>query len=210
MKYFCNVNLKMDALKEEAIKLRYPRIKVLRSLDEMKKVIEPLDLAVFDNILELDPSGNADTDTIIENYNWFADKQVDVIFDRSPNCDLSILHTYMDLMRENGLTSDEKTMFKITLEMQIGAYINIKDATANMKKYAQLSASKIDGKAYGRPKGSTKDSERAVRAKEIILANSKDFNGTLCDDDCVAICGVSRNTFYRYKKQLKAKRGDEG
>ena len=49
-------------------------------------------------------------------------------------------------------------MFKITLEMQIGAYINIKDATANMKKYAQLSASKIDVKAYGRPKGSTRDS----------------------------------------------------
>ena len=65
MKYFCNVNLKMDALKVEAIKLRYPRIKVLRSLDELKEAIEPLDLAVFDNILELDPSGNADTDTII-------------------------------------------------------------------------------------------------------------------------------------------------
>lgn len=209
MKYFCNVNLKMDAMKEEAIKLMYPRIKVLRNLDELKKVIKPLDVAVFDNVLELDPSGKADLDAIVENYNWFVDMQTDVIFDRSPNCDLSILRNYIDLMKESGLSTDEKTMYRITLEMQVGAYINIKDATANMKRYAQLSASKIGGKSYGRPKGSVKDSERAVKAKEIILANSKDFDGNLCDDDCIAISGVSRNTFYRYKKQLKAKRGDE-
>ena len=33
--------------------------------------------------------------------------------------------------------------------------------------------------------------------------NSRDFNGTLSDAECMKLVGIARNTFYRYKKQLK-------
>lgn len=39
-------------------------------------------------------------------------------------------------------------------------------------------------------------------AKEIILKYSKAFAGTLADADCMKLAGVSRNTFYKYKKEL--------
>ena len=41
-------------------------------------------------------------------------------------------------------------------------------------------------------------------AKRLILKNSKDFNGTNTDDEVMKITGLSRNTYYKYKRELKA------
>ena len=40
-------------------------------------------------------------------------------------------------------------------------------------------------------------------ATEKILKYSKDFGGTLNDIDCMQLIGISRNTYYKYKKALK-------
>ena len=39
--------------------------------------------------------------------------------------------------------------------------------------------------------------------KEIILKHSIDFNGTLNDNEVMKLTGLSRNTYYKYKKELK-------
>ena len=39
--------------------------------------------------------------------------------------------------------------------------------------------------------------------KEIILKNSKDFNGNNSDDEVMKICGISRGSYYKYKRELK-------
>lgn len=65
-----------------------------------------------------------------------------------------------------------------------------------------------EGKQVGRKEGTKagkdfKESKKAIKAKAKILEHSKDFNGKLSDTDCIAIAGISRNTFYKLKKQLK-------
>lgn len=69
------------------------------------------------------------------------------------------------------------------------------------------------GKQVGRKEGATagidfkvnpKVTKKAIAAKEIIRKHSKDFGGDLSDSKCMAIAGVSRNTFYKYKKELQA------
>jgi len=42
-----------------------------------------------------------------------------------------------------------------------------------------------------------------VSAKEIIRTHSKDFGGTLSDAECIRLAGISRNSFYKYKAELK-------
>ena len=39
--------------------------------------------------------------------------------------------------------------------------------------------------------------------KEIILKHSKDFYGSLNDSECMKLTGLSRNTYYKYKRELK-------
>lgn len=203
MKYFCNVNLKMTSSREETIKIMYPRIKIVSGIDELLSQVDALDTVVFDNVLELDPSGKNDIETIINNYLRIIEHVTEISFDRSPNCDYNIICTHIWALEEMKIQFDEEEMWRFLLEMQISGYLNIKDATSNMKKYSQLSASRKDGKSYGRPKGSRKDSEKAIKAKEVILRESKDFNGTLSDEECIPLSGASRNMFYKYKKQLK-------
>ena len=38
--------------------------------------------------------------------------------------------------------------------------------------------------------------------KEQILKKSRDFHGTLTDTDLMKILGVSRNTYYKYKREI--------
>lgn len=58
----------------------------------------------------------------------------------------------------------------------------------------------------GRPKGSLNvNSEKGDRIKQIIKEQSKDFEGKFSDVKIMTdyLHGVARNTFYKYKKELK-------
>ena len=39
---------------------------------------------------------------------------------------------------------------------------------------------------------------------EIIKKHSKDFGGSLEDPDVIKLCGCSRNSYYKYKKEAKS------
>ena len=64
--------------------------------------------------------------------------------------------------------------------------------------------SKRLGKQIGNVKGATFNTKKSIQCKEIILKHSKDFNGTLEDPDVMKLCNdISRNSYYKYKKQIK-------
>lgn len=66
-----------------------------------------------------------------------------------------------------------------------------------------LLTAKLNGKQVGRKVGATFTTKKSIAAKEIILKHSKDFGGSLDDTEVIKLCGISRNTYYSYKKQLK-------
>ena len=47
-------------------------------------------------------------------------------------------------------------------------------------------------------------SKKSVACKAIIQKHSKDFGGSLEDPDVIKLCGCSRNSYYKYKRELKA------
>ena len=63
---------------------------------------------------------------------------------------------------------------------------------------------KLSGKRVGQPKGAKLVTKKSKKAKEQILKYSKDFDGTLSDVECMRLIKISKNTYYDYKKQLKA------
>ena len=58
-------------------------------------------------------------------------------------------------------------------------------------------------KTYGLAKGTKLTTKKSIEAKAIILKRSKDFNGNLPDIEVMKIAEVSRNTFYKYKNELR-------
>ena len=67
-----------------------------------------------------------------------------------------------------------------------------------------METARINGKKIGRPIGSKSETKKSIETKKKILAHSKDFGGTLTDADIIQICGISRDAYYRYKRQLKS------
>lgn len=50
--------------------------------------------------------------------------------------------------------------------------------------------------------GKTYETKKAAAAKQIIAKHSKSFGGTLGDADCMKLAGISRNTYYKCKREL--------
>lgn len=56
----------------------------------------------------------------------------------------------------------------------------------------------------GRKQGAVIETKKAKETKAIILKLSKDFNGTNTDAEVMKITNLARNTYYKYKRELKA------
>ena len=72
-----------------------------------------------------------------------------------------------------------------------------------------LITAKLNGKQVGQKKGAKLTTKKSVAAKEVIVKHSKDFNGTLSDIDVMKLTGLSRNTYYKYKAEMKEAAGGE-
>ena len=52
-------------------------------------------------------------------------------------------------------------------------------------------------------KGTTSVTEKSIKCKEIIKKHALDFGGTLSDKEVMTLCKISRNSYYKYKRELK-------
>ena len=60
------------------------------------------------------------------------------------------------------------------------------------------------GVKLGRKPGTKVVTKKSIRAKKIIINESMDFLGNKTDSEVLAIIGdISRNSYYKYKKELK-------
>ena len=62
---------------------------------------------------------------------------------------------------------------------------------------------KKNGTKIGLTKGSTLTTKKSVECKALIQKHSKDFGGSLEDPDVIKLCGCSRNSYYKYKREIK-------
>lgn len=67
-----------------------------------------------------------------------------------------------------------------------------------------IETARLNGKQIGRKKDAKITTKKSIAAKEIIRKHSRDFNGTLSDVEVMQLTGLSRNTYYKYKRELKA------
>ena len=59
---------------------------------------------------------------------------------------------------------------------------------------------RLNGKQIGQKKGTKLTTKKSIECKKQILKYSKSFTGSLSD---IELNGLARNTYYKYKKELK-------
>ena len=66
-----------------------------------------------------------------------------------------------------------------------------------------IETARLQGKQIGQKEGAKLTTKKSISAKEAILKYSKDFNGSLSDPDVIKLTGIARNTYYKYKGELR-------
>lgn len=73
-----------------------------------------------------------------------------------------------------------------------------------------IKTARLNGKQIGTPTGTKLTTKKSIVAKEMILKHNKSFGGTLNDIETITLTGISRKTYYKYKKELVAEQADIG
>ena len=67
-----------------------------------------------------------------------------------------------------------------------------------------METARLNGRRIGQPKGAKLTTKKSLEAKEVIKKHSKSFGGSLSDIEVIKLAGISHNTFYKYKAELRA------
>lgn len=65
-----------------------------------------------------------------------------------------------------------------------------------------IETARLNGKQIGQQQGRKLTTKKSIATKELILKHSRDFNGTLTDIEVILMAKITRNSYYKYKKEL--------
>lgn len=66
-----------------------------------------------------------------------------------------------------------------------------------------IETARLAGKQIGQLQGRKLNVKKAATAKEIIKLHSREYGGSLRDSEVQKLADISRNTLYKYKKELR-------
>ena len=66
-----------------------------------------------------------------------------------------------------------------------------------------IETARLSGKQIAACPGKKHITKKSIKVKAIIEKHSTDFNGNLSDVEIMQMTGVAKNTYYRYKRELK-------
>ena len=164
-------------------------------------------LLVFDEVSRM--SRNADEGYALYeelfnlgvNIEFLKDKHINTdVYKKAMSVDIQMTGTNVDYILKGVneyLMSLAKEQIKLAFEQ---AEKEVKDLHQRTKE--GIETARRNGKQIGQKKGSKLITKKSTIAKGQIITYSKDFDGTLKDKDVIKIIGISRNTYYKYKKEL--------
>lgn len=184
--------------------------------DKLIKQLEPGDTIVFDSVSRM--SRNAEEG--FKDYKLLYEMGINLVFINEPLINTAIFDStksnLLEISVETGNTAiDDYFTGNITLinnllmalaEEQIKSAFqqSEKEVTDLHTRISQgMRESKKNGKQIGLTKGTTLVTEKSLQCKSIIKKHAVDFGGTLSDKEVMTLCNVSRNSYYKYKRELK-------
>ena len=66
-----------------------------------------------------------------------------------------------------------------------------------------IEIARLEGKQIGAVKGKKLVTKKSIEGKQMIKKHAKDFGGSLSDKEIMELTHLARNTYYKYKKELR-------
>lgn len=178
-----------------------------KEFTKLLKRVKEGDTIIFDSVSRM--SRNADDG--IKLYLELFDKGINLVFLKEHHIDTD---TYKSALQNNiKMTGDDvdyilkgiNEYLKRLATKQIKlAFEQSEKEVADLQQRTKegIETARLNGKQIGQRQGTKLNVKKTQPAKAIILKHNKDFNGNLNDTETMQLAKISRNTFYKYKKQL--------
>lgn len=218
---YCRISTSKQSIDRQIrnIKAAYPAAVIIQEeytgtkLDrpawsKLIKAVKPGDCIVFDSVSRMSRSADDGFKTYEELFN----REISLVFlkEMHINTDtyrkaltnnLELTGTNVDFILSGinkYLLALAKEQIKIAFEQSEKEVLDLHQRTKE-----GIETARLNGKQIGREQGTKVTTKKSIKAKEQIVKHSKDFNGTLEDTELIKLTGLSRNTYYKYKKELR-------
>ena len=202
-------NIKKDYPEAVIIEEVFTGTKVIerKKLKQLIKTVVAGDTIVFDSVSRM--SRNAEEGFIL--YELLFNKGVNLVFLKEPHINTD---TYKNTLASSipltGTNVDfilegiNKYLLALAKEQIRLAFLQAEKEVQDLRQRTRegLITAKLNGKQVGCVKGTKLTTKKSIVAKEQIRKYSKDFDGTLKDTEVMKLIGISRNSYYKYKREL--------
>lgn len=200
------------------IKTAYPKALVLQEAFTGTKMDRPEwnklyskarkgDTIVFDSVSRMSRNADEGVQTYFELY----EKGIQLVFLKENYINTAVYtENLRDKIELTGADEDEifkglNNYFRKLAEKQIR--IAFEQAEKEVEDLHQrtregIETARLNGKQIGQQRGAKLKIKKKAPAMEKIRKYSKSFDGNLTDVECIKLVGVSRNTYYKYKREL--------
>lgn len=166
------------------------------------------DTIVFDSVSRMSRTADEGVQIYFEMY----ENGIQLVFLKEHYIDTSVYAENMrDKIELQGTDEDEifkglNNYFRKLAEKQIR--IAFEQAEKEVQDLHQrtkegIETARLNGKQIGQKPGNVLTVKKKAPAKDIIRKHCKDFGGSLTDPEVIELAKISRNTFYKYKKEIK-------
>ena len=222
---YCRISRAKQSIERQIrnIKAEYPEAVIIQEVftrtrldrkewPKLYKAVKAGETIVFDSVSRM--SGNADEGFTA--YEELYNRGVRLVFLKEPHINTD---TYKQALESNVKLTGGNVDFileGVNKYLMALAKEQIKLAFQQSEKEVEdlhqrtkegLETARLNGKQIGQKEGAKLTTKKSVASKEIIMKHSKDFNGTLADADVMTLTGLARNTYNKYKKELKEEQG---
>ena len=178
-----------------------------KELEKVLKAVKAGDTIVFDSVSRMSRNAAEGFDLYEDLYN----KEVNLVFLKEPHINTE---TYRKAMKNQvSLTGDavdyilegiNRYLMALAQEQIKIAFDQAEKEVMDLRQRTKegMETARINGKQIGQKEGRKLETKKSIRAKQDIRMLNRSFNGTLDDKETIRLIGISRNTFYKYKKEI--------
>lgn len=179
-----------------------------KKLQKLIATVKSGDTIVFDSVSRM--SRNAEDG--IKLYEELMDKGIELVFLKEAYINTATYkNSIKDKIEMTGTDEDilfnaiNEYMRRLARKQIVIAFEQAEKEVMDLRQRTRegLVTAKLNGKQIGQIKGTKLTTKKSIEAKEGIKKYSKDFGGTLSDPEVIKLLGISRPSYYKYKRELR-------
>lgn len=206
---------------EQNIRIAYPNAVIVKEVytgtkfqgrKELEKLLDKVqagDMIIFDSVSRM----SRDAEEGFRLYEKLFHRDISLVFLKEPHINTE---TYKRAVKNQiNMTGDKidlilegvnQYLMELAREQIHIAFEQAEKEVSDLHQRTKegIETARLNGRQIGQRKGTVYETRKAKAAKNIILRHNKSFGGSLTDEETIKQAGISRKSFYKYKRELRS------